>query len=217
MSVARARRWRCAAAAAAVSVLLCGCSSLLERQYSVVEPHSRRFWESGDSGVLRAEEYPEIVNAILTLVSAHSGEGVVRVYMPQKTVVEAEALLESACLEVQTETPLGAYMVEYLRYTVTEETAYWEAELTIDYRRTAEQYEAMVNVTSSAAVADLVRAAAEEGRSDLALRISYLTDTEEELMAQLAALEEEMTGQSGAWTVTLYPRGSENCIAEFVF
>ena len=197
--------------------MLCGCGTLLERQYSVVQPHSQKFWEAGSSGVLRAEDYPEIVNGILTLVSAHSEQGMIRVYMPEKTVVEAEALLEQACLEVQTETPAGAFMVDYLSYTVTEETAFWEAELSLGYRRTAEQYAAVVNVTSSAAVPDMVRSAVEEGKEELALRISYLTETEETLLAQLQALEMQYTGESGTWTVEFYPDSGENRIVEIFF
>lgn len=197
--------------------MLCGCGSLLERQYSVVQPHSQQFWEAGSSGVLRAEEYPDVVNGILTLVAAHHEQGIIRVYMPEKTVVEAEAMLEQACLEVQTETPAGAFMVDYLSYTVTEETAFWEAELNIGYRRTAEQYESIVNVTSSAAVPDMVRSAVEEGKEELAIRISYLTDTEETLLAQLQELEQQYTGESGAWTAAFYPASGENCIVEFTF
>ena len=197
--------------------LLCGCGSLLERQYSVVQPHSQKYWEAGSSGVLRAEDYPEIVNGILTLVAAHNEQVVIRVYMPEKSVVEAESLLEQACLEVQTETPVGAFMVDYLSYTLTEETAFWEAALNIGYRRTEEQYAAVVNVTSSAAVPDMVRAAVEEGREELALRISYLTDTEETLLAQMQELEEQYTGESGLWTVSFYPDLDENRIVEIIF
>lgn len=197
--------------------LLCGCGNLLERQYSVVQPHSQKYWEAGSSGVLRAEDYPEIVNGILTLVAAHNEQGVIRVYMPEKSVVEAEALLEQACLEVQTETPVGAFMVDYLSYTVTEETAFWEAELSIGYRRTAEQYAAVVNVTSSAAVPDMVRTAVEEGREELALRISYLTDTEETLLVRMQELEQQYTGESGLWTVSFYPDLGENRIIEIIF
>lgn len=203
-------------AALLCTTMLCGCGSLLERQYSVVQPHSQKYWEAGSSGVLRAEDYPEIVNGILTLVAAHSEQGVIRVYMPEKTVVEAEALLEQACLEIQTETPVGAFMVDYLGYTVTEETAFWEAELNLGYRRTAEQYAAVVNVTSSAAVPDMVRTAVEEGKEELVLRISYLTD-EETLLAQLQEVEQQYTGEIGAWTAAFYPDSGENRIVEFVF
>lgn len=197
--------------------LLCGCSSLLERQYSVVQPHSQKYWEAGASGVLRAEDYGEIVNGILTLVSDHRETGVIRVYMPEKSVVEAELLLEQACLEVQTETPAGAYMVDYLSYTVSGETAYWEAALTIGYRRTAEQYASVVNVTSFAAVSDMVRTAVAEGKTELALRISYLTVSEEEIFAEVQALEQEYTGESGVWMVNFYPGSGENRIMEFLF
>ena len=36
--------------------LLAGCASLLEREYSTVEPHSSKFWEREAAGTLRAWE-----------------------------------------------------------------------------------------------------------------------------------------------------------------
>ena len=44
-------RW---AAGLLALLLLTGCAPLLEREYSVSEPHSSKFWESEASGTLRA-------------------------------------------------------------------------------------------------------------------------------------------------------------------
>ena len=46
-----------AAAALLCLCLLTGCASLLEREYTVVEPHSSKFWESEAADILRAEGY----------------------------------------------------------------------------------------------------------------------------------------------------------------
>ena len=196
------------------AAVLSGCADLLDRQYSVVEPHSQKYWESGDGGVLRAEDYQELVNGILTLVASHREMGTIRIYMPENSDMETDALLESACLEVQTETPAGAFAVDYLSYTVTEAPAYREVLLTIGYRRTAEQYAAVIHVTSSAAIGDMVRAALEEGRTELALRISYLPESNEEIIALLQVLEEECAAETGNWTVEFYPAEGENRIVE---
>ena len=48
--------------------LLAGCTPLLEREYSTVEPHSSKFWESEAAGTLRAEHYQDIVNDLLILI-----------------------------------------------------------------------------------------------------------------------------------------------------
>ena len=52
----------------AVCLLLTGCASLLEREYSTVEPHVSKFWESEAAGTLRAESYQELVNVLIYMV-----------------------------------------------------------------------------------------------------------------------------------------------------
>ena len=52
-------------AALCALLLLTGCASLLERQYSTVEPHSSKFWESEAADTLRAENHQDLVNDLL--------------------------------------------------------------------------------------------------------------------------------------------------------
>lgn len=215
------KKIRVLAAALALTLLMSGCSSLLEREYSVVEPHSKKYWES-ESGVLRAEDYQDLVNGILTLVAAHTTESIVRLYMPELSLLETEELLQQACREIQTETAAGAYAVEYLTYTLSESTAYREAAFRIRYRRTAEQQASMVSVTSvttAEAMEELIRGAAEAGREELTLRIHYFTAPEEEIRLLLQTLEQEYRGEyeneeSASWSVEFYPSGGEQRIVE---
>ena len=51
-----------------VMAFLTGCASLLEREYSTVEPHSSKLWESEAADTLRAENYQDIVNDLLILI-----------------------------------------------------------------------------------------------------------------------------------------------------
>ena len=212
------RKIRIIAAALTAVLLLSGCSVLLEREYSVVEPHSKQYWDAGDSSVLRAEDYQELVNGILTLVEAHTTESAVRIYMPELSLLETEDLLQQACREVQTETAAGAYAVEYLTYTLSERTAYREASFRIRYRRTAEQHAAMISVTSVTtveAMEELILGALEEERETLALRIHYFTAGEEEIRMLVQALDQERNGEdAGGWTVDFYPAGGEQRIVE---
>ena len=46
-------------------MFLTGCASILEREYSTVEPHSSKFWESEAADTLRAENYQDLVNDLL--------------------------------------------------------------------------------------------------------------------------------------------------------
>ena len=92
---------------------LTGCGALLEREYVTVEPHSSKFWESEAAGTLRAENYQDIVNDLLILIGQHTEGATVRLYNYEDDVTVADAL-EQATTEVQQETPMGAYAVEYI-------------------------------------------------------------------------------------------------------
>ena len=60
---------------------LAGCGDkLLERSYSSVVPHNAAYWENEDADTLRAENYQDLVNALLLLLGEHSDDGVVRIY-----------------------------------------------------------------------------------------------------------------------------------------
>lgn len=214
------RKLRMSALLLCAVLLLSGCSALLEREYSAVEPHSRKYWESDTAGVLRAEDYQELVNDILTLVAAHTEESTIRIYMPEQTLLETEELLEQACREVQQETAAGAYLVEYLSYTLSEAATCREAALHISYRRTAEQYADVVSVTSvtsAAAMEELIRSAAETGRRELVLRVHYFTADAEEIRTLVQALDRDYSGdQAGEWSVEFYPTSGERRIVEFL-
>ena len=93
--------------------LLTGCASLLEREYSAVEPHSSKFWESEAAGTLRAENYQDIVNDLLILIGQHSEGATLRLYNFKDDSTVADAL-EKAAVEIQQETPMGAYAAEYI-------------------------------------------------------------------------------------------------------
>ena len=63
-----------------VLLFLTGCTSLLEREYSVTEPHSSKFWESEAAGTLRAENAQDIVNDLLLLIAQHTETATIRLY-----------------------------------------------------------------------------------------------------------------------------------------
>ena len=61
----------------ALALVLCltlaGCGDrMLERSYSSVTPHSAAYWENEDADTLRAENYQDLVNALLLLLGEHS-------------------------------------------------------------------------------------------------------------------------------------------------
>ena len=194
-------------------LLLSGCSSYLHREYSVVEPHSSSYYENED--VLRAESYQDIVNDLLMLVGQQAKEGTVWLYPNGE--VDVAALAEQACREVQTETPLGAYAVDYLTYTIDSTPRNYVAiELTIGYRRTAAQMDAVVHTTNISALPDLLAAAAENGVAELTVQPSYFENQQQEVRAIVANVQEQQAGAQDPWQVYFYPENGNAGIIEII-
>lgn len=206
-------------AALAALCLLTGCASLLEREYSTVEPHSSTFWESEAAGTLRAESYQDVVNDVLLLIGRHTESATIRLYNFSDDMTVAETL-EQATTEIQQETPMGAYAVEYITSVSHSQRGYYEISVQISYRRTEQQVQAVVNATSIEALPSLLDAALESGKSELAVRIGYWREDEDpaRLEAMVSQIREKHgLTESPAWTVTCYPASGPVGLIEFVW
>ena len=197
--------------------LLTGCSALLERTYSTAEPHSSKFWESEAAGTLRAENHQDVVNDLLLLVGRHQETATLRLYEFKSDLAVADTL-EEAAAEVQQETPMGAYAVEFITTSSHAQRGYYEVAVRIGYRRTLEQLQAVVNATSPEALYSLLAAALDEGKTELAVRMGYWGENGgvrvEEAMAQLR--EERERPETVPWVVNYYPAGENPGLVEFL-
>lgn len=210
------KRYQLAAMLLAVC-LLTGCASLLEREYSTAEPHSSKFWESEAADTLRAENYQDVVNDLLILIGRHKESALLKLYGFEDEVA-VTAALEKAALEIQQETPLGAYAVEYITSSGQSQRGYYEAAVQISYRRTAEQIQAVVNATSPEAVYSLLGSALDSGRAELAVRMSYWgPDGVEKVESAMEQLRQERgLTETPRWQVAYYPGGSSVGLVEFL-
>ena len=206
-----------AALLAALMLVCTGCASFLERDYSVVQPHSSTYYESEDRSVLRAESYQDLVNDLMLLLTGGAREGTIWLYAGTEPL-DASAAAERACKEVQQETPLGAYAVKYLTYTIDDSARNYTAiHLTIGYRRTQEQIASMVYTTSVSALGELLTAAARRGSGELVVQVGYFDNQEEEVRSivdQVQAME--APEQKEPWTVNFYPEGGDVGIIEIL-
>ena len=208
--------------ARALGVLLCcaqlaGCG-LLEREYRVTKEHNDRYWESESADILRAESYDDVVSDLLILIGRHTESATLRLYQFPDEAAAAETL-EQAALEVQQETAMGAYAVEYITTELEPQRAYLEAGIHIGYRRTAEQLQSIVSATSTAALPELLQIAMESGREELTVRIGYWGEGSRELVRKAAADARELNGvgDDAAWLVCFYPSAEAPGILEFRF
>ena len=191
-----------------------GCS-MLERSYTSVQPHSSSYYESEDKSVLRAETYQDLVNDLLVLVGEHREEGTIWLYADE-ALGDVQQAVDAACQEVQSETPMGSYAVEYMTYTISDTSRnYIDLKLTISYRRSAEQMDRLVNVTGVVALRDLLSAAAESGAGEMAVQLAnFYSDA----AAIYAIVDEVAAAQEGgaSWQVAFYPDETRAGIVEIV-
>lgn len=197
--------------------LLTGCTPLLERTYSTAEPHSSKFWESEAAGTLRAESHQDIVNDLLLLIGQHTETATLRLYDFDSELAAADTL-EQAAAEIQQDTPMGAYAVEYIISTKQSQRGFYEASVQIGYRRTLEQIQAVVNATSPEALYSLLDTALEEEREELAVRLGYWDEEgEAKVAAAMAQLREERGLEEALpWAVFYYPSKEQAGLIEFI-
>lgn len=208
------KRWLVLPAAACV--LLCGCASLLDREYSRVEAHSSKFWESEATGILRAENYQDIVNDLMLLVGRHEEQAVIRLYSYDDGVTVADRL-EQAAAEVQQDTALGSYALEYITSSSTAQRGYYELSIQLGYRRSAEQIAAIVNATSASAVSSLLESALDEEKTELTIRVGYWQEEDRAAMEQAAESLRLDRGLEDAppWLISYYPEQGPVGLIEF--
>ena len=193
------------------SLLLTGCS-FLNREYSSIEAHSATYYESEDRSILRAEGYQDLVNDLLVLVTGHKETGKIRLALTD-TDLDGETAMERATHETQFETPLGAYAVDYITYTLDEDSGL--IELNIGYRRTAEQVSEMIHTNSISALYNLLNAATDNDAEALVLQVSYFEGQTEEV-AQIVEQVRQEKSITEPWGLHFYPNETDVGIIEIL-
>ena len=167
------------AAGLAVCLLLLaglgGCARLLERSYSVAAPYADRYWDSSAEDTLRAETYQDLVNSMLLLIEQKAEEGVIRCYDEAEEYQQALA----ARGEVRQETMLGSYLLKELRLNYEEGSGYSTVTCQMTYREDAEDISALMPISDSQSLVDLLRLAVREELEKQTARFPYNTPREE--------------------------------------
>ncbi len=210
------KRWLCGALAALMA-LTTGCSAILNRDYTSVTPHSATPQADGESNTIRVGSYQELVNALIYLIGRGTEGGAIRFDGGDSDETAIQQMLDEACLEVVQEDPLGAYAVEYIKYSVTPIVGSYEANVQITYRRTREQVAAIVDATGTAAIRSELSEALSEFSSEVVLRISYFEE-DSEYIRQLMR-EAYLSNPASALDfpdaqITMYPETGQRRIVE---
>ncbi len=147
-----------------------GCSALLERSYSSVEPYAGKYWDSGAEDTLRADSYQDLVNTLLLIIEQRSESGAIRCYGGLSYTQAMDARVE-----VRQETMLGSYLLEDMRFAYEENAAggYFTLSYQITYREDAADMDSVMTLSDSQSLVDLLRLAVREGHDRLTAQFAY--------------------------------------------
>ena len=207
------RKMMCAVMAA-LMLLSTGCSSMLNRDYSSVTVHSATPTAEGDANTMRVQNYQELVNALIYLINQGEESGSIR-YSGEEA--DFKQLMDEACLEVKQEDPLGAYAVDYIKYSVISIVGSYEADVQITYRRTREQVASIVDATGAAAIRSELSRALSSFDTEVVLRISYFEEDEayiQQLVRQAYLSNPATALDFPDAQVAMYPESGQQRIVE---
>lgn len=165
--------------AAALCLLLTGCASLLERSYSSIEPYTNRYWDSTAEDTLKAESYQDLVNSLLMLIEQRSEEGVIRYYTPDGADGYAHAI--QARQEVYRDTTLGSYLLDGVCVVYRANDGYCTLTYSMSYREGTQDLNALMALTDSQSLTDLLRIAVREEHDTITARFISKTSRDEVL------------------------------------
>ena len=134
----------CAVLAALLLFTMAGCGTLFEKEYYYEEPMTGELGaQSGDAKEIR--NFSMLKTALTDMISRHEEHGEFRLNRYNGSPSED---LATACFEIKSEHPLGAYAVETISYDTSYVVSYYVASIYISYKRTAEEVQQIVYVLS---------------------------------------------------------------------
>lgn len=154
-----------------------GCMSIFNTEYRSEEPYEDEYLEiKDDSSVQEVKNYQGMKNALMNLIDNAAEYGIIRT---EKYRGIAEEDISKACFEVTREEPMGIFAVDYITHSVNRIVSYYEIEVYITYKRTAEEITNVVTIRSGTELQELLRSALREFEPSVAvMQVSTAIDSD---------------------------------------
>jgi uncharacterized protein YceK len=133
--------------AAAMTIVMSGCGSLFDKEYSSVTDYSNSSSSTQD-GKSTVRNYYGLKQAILQLVDDHQDSGVVTF----GEYGDISTDITNACWELRTQNALCAYCVGGISYDLNHIVSYEEATVYITYSKTPEEIKQVVKIPYSTGI-----------------------------------------------------------------
>lgn len=176
------KRALCVTLAAAVLTGLCGCASILNREYLSVSDYTEEDnWEFlGDA--VEISNYVGLKRAINEMVTAHKTEEKL-IFTNYDGTIRSD--LDHACWEVRDDTALGSYCVDYMSHDLTRILTYYQATVYINYKRTAADVGSIIDVHGSDQLQQCLYNALLETDTNVVIRLNDRDLTEDSIRLKI--------------------------------
>lgn len=129
----------------AAMLLLSGCS-MLETEYLSISDYSESYGETESEELYGAiSSYSGLRSTINRMVQRHEDSGKLSF---RDYVGDINNDIALAVQEIVSDTALGAYAVDYVAYDLNRIVSYYEAEIFINYKRSQEETESIITLSS---------------------------------------------------------------------
>lgn len=196
---------------------LTSCSMALQDHYSSVTPHSMAPISEG-TDMVSVENYYELVNALLFFVTEHREVGVIRLLNLEKEEVKTH--LTQAVAEVLTQTALGSYGVDSINWESTAILGNYEAEITITYKKTEEDFENILSLNGEYAITRTLTQEIVAMNDHLVVQNSYASSDRNQIstiVSQAFAYAAQSIVEIPQVHITFYPKEGPWRLVEFQF
>jgi hypothetical protein len=164
-----------------------GCSALFDRQYASIEDYQAQTGtveeEPEEDAADTISNYAALKRAITRLVSEHVESAELQFQNYDGTISQD---ISTACWEVKSSTALGAFAVDYISYDLSRIVSYYQAELYITYKRSADQVAALEPVANMSALARRLDEALRQNETYLVLEVTVASLTGEDVRQLVA-------------------------------
>ncbi len=163
--------------AAVMALTMTGCAALFDKEYSVVEPYEAAVVtaaDTEDAAMGSISNYASLKRAIENLVSEHVESAELQFQNYDGSISQD---ISAACWEVKSSTAIGAFAVDYISYDLSRIVSFYQAELYITYKRSADQMGVMETAPNYTVFTQKLEEAIRENRTYLVLETSIASIT----------------------------------------
>lgn len=200
------RRAAALLAAAALCAGVSGCAFLDTEYYSSTSHKSAGASQETGAAPLEASDYKSLREAVVSLVNGHLERAKIKL---DSYSGDPEADVQKVCAEVSTETALGSYAVYYINSSLNKIVSYYEADITISYKKSRSEIADVVPITGETDLSAVLADAAGRHAISAAVQTENAAVNADMFASVLASLyyasPEKMTYLPKC-TVTVYPK-----------